>query len=165
VRPLHPGCFCRGVPHASSGRALIKDPRVSTAGGGILPCSSRASALRLFPRPIARHSERSRPIFFIPLRSCEAVGLRREKSLFSLHSSRLSRPGRDRVPFPGFCSGRLPRRAPSLAAADSPRLCTVEFTSPSFFFCHPERSEGSALRFGLAASAVFASRTLRRGEP
>src|SRR5713226_2043962 len=33
-------------------------------------------------RPPPRHFERSRPIFFFRFRSCESIGLRREKSLF-----------------------------------------------------------------------------------
>src|SRR5260370_475945 len=33
--------------------------------------------------PPTRHFERSRPTFFFRIRSCECVGLRREKSLFS----------------------------------------------------------------------------------
>jgi hypothetical protein len=52
-----------GRPARFVGASLNKRPDVSTAGGGILPCSSRASALRLFPRPTARHPT---PIPFLP---------------------------------------------------------------------------------------------------
>jgi hypothetical protein len=46
------------------------------------PLSEAAPALfSLLPKP-SRHFERSEPTFFLPIRSCESVGLRREKSLF-----------------------------------------------------------------------------------
>src|SRR2546425_12449216 len=38
--------------------------------------------------PPHRHFERSRPTFFLRIRSCECVGLRREKSLFSFSCGR-----------------------------------------------------------------------------
>ncbi len=48
-------------------------------------------SLSLFPfrraAPPPRHFERSRPTFFFRIRSCECVGLRREKSLCSLLSA------------------------------------------------------------------------------
>jgi hypothetical protein len=46
------------------------------------PLSEATPALfSLLPKPF-RHFERSQPTFFLPIRSCESVGLRREKSLF-----------------------------------------------------------------------------------
>jgi hypothetical protein len=53
---------------------------------GTCPERSRRIVPRLSQRPTRpRHSERSRPIFFFPIRSCESVGLRREESLFAFH--------------------------------------------------------------------------------
>jgi len=53
------------------------------------------------PQPQNRHSERSRPTFFFPSRSCEMVGLRSEESLF-VPRNPLPQKRRRRSPVPAL---------------------------------------------------------------